>query len=167
MIFILNKKEGKMKKINLLLILSLVAVLFTNCGKFCLEKRPKDIKPIDWENYNSVYDVFYNYYRLCSEQRYEDSEKTIMVSGWLYRLWGGGLILRNIPNHTNENSEYPRISLLAFRVNEELYAKIDTCDLTKKCFVKGELIFGCAEAGLCSTSVPLIIIKNADDIYFE
>jgi predicted secreted protein len=31
--FILNKKEKKMKKINLLLILSLVAVLFTNCGK--------------------------------------------------------------------------------------------------------------------------------------
>ena len=64
-----------MKKICLLLILSLAAVLFAACGKFCLEKCPKDIKPIDWENYNSVYDVFYNYYRLCSEQRYEDSEK--------------------------------------------------------------------------------------------
>jgi len=130
-------------------------------------KPPKNVKPIDWENYNSVYDVFYNYYRLCSEQRYEDNEKTIMVSGWLYRLWGGDFILRNIPNHTNENLEYPWIGIKTFEVEEEFNAKIDTCDLTKKCFVKGELIFACLHSGLCSSSIPLIIIKNADDIYFE
>jgi len=166
MIFTSNKKEGKMKKINLLLILSLAAVLFAAC-KNCMLKPPKNVKPIDWENYNSVYDVFYNYYRLCSEQRYEDNEKTIMVSGWLYRLWGGDFILRNIPNHTNENLEYPWIGIKTFEVEEEFNAKIDTCDLTKKCFVKGELIFACLHSGLCSSSIPLIIIKNADDIYFE
>jgi hypothetical protein len=158
-----------MKKISFLIILCLTAILllFAACDKTCGIKSPKDVKPIDWENYNSVYDVFYNYYRLCSEQRYEDSEKTIMVSGWLYRLWGGYFILRNIPNHTNEDSEFPSIQLLIYGIEKEFIAKIDTCDLTKKCFVKGELIFGCAEAGLCSTSAPLIIIKSVDDIYFE
>jgi len=158
-----------MRKISFLIISCLTAklLLFSACDKACGTKRPKDVKPINWENYNSAYDVFYNYHTLCSEQRYEDSEKTIMVSGWLYRLWGGDFILRNIPNHTNENLEYPWIGIETFEVNKEFNAKIDTCDLTKKCFIKGKLIINCLEKGMCSTSIPEIIISNVDDIYFE
>jgi ABC-type oligopeptide transport system substrate-binding subunit len=71
-----------MKKINLLLILSFAAVLFAACEKNCIGKRSKDVKPIDWENYNDVSTVYWNYVSLYSERKQEDEGKTIKISGW-------------------------------------------------------------------------------------
>ena len=158
-----------MKKISLLLILNLTAILllFIACDKTCVMKPPKDLKPIDWENYNSVYNVFYNYYALCNKQKYEDEKKNIMIYGWIYPQWEGWFILRDSPNNANENLAYPWIRILSFEVETEFQAKLDTCDLTKKCFIKGKLIFNCLHSGMCSTSVPEIIISNLDDVYFE
>ena len=146
---------------RVILYLTTLLLLSASC-----EKIPKDVKPIDWESYNDVYNVFWNYYTLCSKAKNEDAHKNIMIYGWMYPQWGGGLILGDIPNKVNVH-EYPCIDIKFFGIATELQAKLDTCDLTKKCFIKGKLIFNCLNKQMNSKSVPEVIIKNTDDIYFE
>jgi hypothetical protein len=65
------------------LILSFTAVflLFVACNKNCKIKYPKDVKPIDWENYNDVYTVYWNMVHCCSET-IDLQNETIKISGW-------------------------------------------------------------------------------------
>jgi hypothetical protein len=153
----------KPTQIKIILSFILFAIAFSACEKI---KIPKDVKSIDWRNYNDVYDVFWNYYTLCSEIKKGDEDKIIKVYGWIYPQWGGGLILGDRPNKVNER-EYPWIDIRASVLATELQAKLDTCDLTKKCFVEGKLTFNELYTQLGCKSVPEIIIENTDDIYFK
>jgi hypothetical protein len=74
-----------MRKISFLIISCLTAILllFTTCEKNCIGKRPKDVKPIDWENYNDVHTVYWNYVSLYSERKQEDE---------VFTIWGNGIL---------------------------------------------------------------------------
>ena len=48
-------------RFSIVLRFTIVLLLFAGCDKNCKIKYPKDLKPIDWENYNDVYDVIWNY----------------------------------------------------------------------------------------------------------
>jgi hypothetical protein len=50
---------------------------------------------------------------------------------------------------------------------DSLPSKFDTCDLTKKCFVKGELRIKSYPLLYCSHLMPMVAVLNIDDIYFE
>jgi len=162
-----------MKKINLLLILSLAAVLFTACVKDCKIKYPKDIKPIDWKNYNDVHTVFWNYYTLCSETKENDRGKEIKVSGWVSQgKYKSALFFVEDVSKINDNNNTPltigNIPICSEHI--ELQSILDTSDLKKKCYVKGILNFDClyVMSRVCeSKSRPKIYVINADDIYFK
>ena len=164
-----------MKKISFLLILSLTAILFLfiACDKDCKIKYPKDIKPIDWKNYNDVHTVFWNYYTLCSETKEKDRGKEIMVSGWISQgTHKSALFFVEDVSKINDNNNTPsaigNIPITSRYV--ELQSILDTSDITKKCYVRGRLDFDCLYviSRVCeSQSRPKINILSANDIYFK
>ena len=164
-----------MKKIKTIMILCISAMLllFAGCKNKCEIDYPKNIKPIDWENYNDVYTVYWNYHTLCSEIKVEDADKEIMLSGWVR------LPLYNRENYFNlvadvaQAGEYPgpaptlHISIAMYEDSIRYY--LDTCDITRKCFIKGRLDFDCYHmSGVCdSKAYPTVHLLSVKNIYFE
>jgi len=170
-----------MKKI--ILCLTVLILLFSNCKKDCKKRnckeddpckidRPKDVKPIDWENYNSVYDVFWNY-TVPWGKEITDWGKEIMACGWvsyssdkLYKFF-------TLQSDTSLNKAVLPIFLYSYYFPNEceglvdsLNSRFQSADLTKKCFIKGEL--NCIPAGNpCNSVMVMIVINSAKDIYFE
>ena len=167
------------------MIFTAILLLFATCKKSCLQKRPKDVKPIDWENYNDVYDVFWNYNTFCSETKEKDRGKEIMICGWIFHGWNekplrnGGefVVISNEKDIFEPNfSTSTRGTGICVRsyyggqnecLLDSLRIKFDTTDITKKCFIKGILIFKCLHTEKCSKAEPEIILEDINNICFE
>ena len=156
--------------------------LFYGC-ETCKIKYPKNLKPIDWENYNSVRTVFWNYYAPEAKNQ-KDEGKEIMVSGWLshskyYRGNAGVMIIFEDLSKTDINDPIPIESIhircwssrtdTLIDICSDLKNKLDTCNFMEKCYVKGILkIESITMMGSCAVRYrPTILIENADDIYFK
>ena len=165
-----------------ILCLTAILLLFTNCNEDCKENckeeapckidRPKDIKPIDWENYNDVYSVFWNYRTLCSEIKEEDRGREIMVYGWVQPDWDGISVSASMFALKDDRNDiiqaHVEIKTSTDKLEYDLIQKkLDSCDLTKKCFIKGKLDFHCLQIQGCSKSEPQMYLENVTDIYFE
>jgi len=149
-----------------LLILCGLALLCFSCKekKPCGEiKKPKDLKSIDWENYNDVYTVYWNYFGYCSDIREFGRDGDIVsVYGWksnFYDLF----YISAVP----ENNERPNKVIGIKWYSEAIDAKVAAADLTKKCFVRGIVQLPCLHEMGCSVVEVVIFITNLDDIYFE
>lgn len=158
-----------MKKIRFLIVLgiSTLFLTFTACTKNCIGDPPKDLKPIDWNNYNDAYTVYWNYVTKFSKRNIEDEGKIIKVSGW--EVWSLDLFaLSDDPKYTEHIlGNTPReVVWVQFR-DPEIQAMLDTADLTKKCFVKGKLSFVDVGSGVCRKAEPQVIVTNINDIYFD
>ena len=173
MIFILNKKkeEIEMKKGNCLVIvcITVILLLFATCNKDCRIKRPKpkDVKPIDWENYNDVHTVYWNTVHCCSETISRLPSDTIMISGWKPSNLDG-FVLCDYPNTYYGDGTITSIVPIVCYL-PEFRIMLDTCDLTKKCFIKGIIRFDSEyySRGRGCIVEPYIEITNIDDIYFK
>jgi hypothetical protein len=150
-------------------LLSLFAACNKNCEKEnckeeydpCTIERPKDVKPIDWENYNDVYTVYWNYRQKCSEAKVEDVDKDIMIYGWILGSFNNMYLVADKNTGTSGN---PHVLLNA---TLQVHTILETSDLTKKCFIKGKLFLRDFATNDCCSVMPLIVILNANDIYFE
>jgi hypothetical protein len=172
-----------MKKIILYTLI--IILTFSACEKMCKSiKPPKDLKAIDWENYNDVYTVYGNFHTLCSETKEKYRDREILVCGWIWEPLDGGIstslhdgistsefyLMEDLSKARDEqllgNLSIP--ILYYGQTNEELQIKFDTSNLTKKCFVIGKLRFNCLHSGLCSKTYPVIVVNSSsDNIYFE
>ena len=140
--------------------------LFAGCKKQCEMKYPNDIKPVIWNEYNDVHTVFWNYYTFCSEAKEEDKDKIIMITGWLSNDLSDLLLVEDI----SKASIRPMVSIpvISNSTDSSIRIKLDTCDIRKRCYVKGKLFFDCTYGGVCdSKSVPKLFLENADNISFE
>jgi len=63
---------------SLLAICGVILLAFS-CGKNCEIKKPKNIKTIDWENYNDVYTVFWNCEKPCTELSESENFAKVMT----------------------------------------------------------------------------------------
>ena len=155
-----------MKRV-ILCFTALLLLLFATCEKDCI-KRPKNVEPIDWENYNDVYTVYWNTIHLCSETINLPSD-TIKIVGW--RAWSyDAFNLCDDAKYADKNLGYTAaFPCITIECNlPEFKTKLDTCDLTKKCFIKGKLSFFYVEtSGKCCKIGCRIEITNINDIYFE
>ena len=168
-----------MKKTRfLLLFCSAILFLLTACEKHCKIKYPKNIKPIDWENYNDVYTVYWNYHTVSSETNKkieQDRGKEVMIYGYIHGIqWAKFSLIAN-----KDNSNLQVFTRLFFNpydddgyVNfdtlvHQIQTKLDTSDLTKKCFITGKLSATSLGTNYCTWIVPTIIITDINDIYFE
>ena len=174
-----------MKKI--ILCFTVLLLLFANCNKDCKKgnckdddpckiDRPKDLKPIDWDNYNDVYTVCLNLKVDCNDSNNIQTwwKKEIMVCAWVstnkdtvnpqhfclsdkneFKLL---LPVRTYNFFTESNHE---------NFIDSLNSIFESADLTKKCFIKGTLIYFPNTVGMCCYTFPTIVINSANDIYFE
>ena len=153
-----------MKKV----IFSIIAVLllFAACDKNCKIKYPKDLKPIDWENYNDVYTVYWNLAHCCSESINIQSD-TIKISGW--KVQSRDLFALGDDAKCAETLFVPSPSTVVYIDFDflEAYAFLDTCDLTKKCFIKGKINYTPNEFTSRCFIEPKIKVMDINDIYFE
>jgi hypothetical protein len=144
---------------RIVLCITALLLLFASCDKGCKIKRPKDVKPIDWENYNDVYTVYWNCYFLCSEIKDRNMHNKIMIYGWIQNITNGSFSLVDTFNKISSIS----ITMCC----EELQTKLDTIDISKKYFVKGELLFILSNPTECCTTSPEIRVVDINDIYFK
>jgi len=137
--------------------------------------KPKDLKPIDWENYNDVTTVYWNYNKDCLEMwNSSDIRKNIKVCGWIFQGHLGEPI--NIKKFTLLDKEAnifaPNpwvgngvgISINGYFIADSLRNKFSTVDITKKCCISGELYYNEFADDACCWTAPEIIMN---DIYFE
>ena len=147
-----------------------------SCKEFCIEgiNKPSNVFPIDWENYNDVYTVFWNYYTFCTETNENDRNKEIMISGWIYICSNSCRSEISLVEKNRVNDDFPFHIVHVLSSDDDMYkefrAVLDTCDLSKECFIKGKLIFSCDETAptrQCAKSKPFIVLNSIDDIYFK
>jgi len=155
-----------MKKI--FLCFTALLLLFAACEKTCIGKKPKNVKPIDWENYNDVFTVYWNYISSYSKRNQADEGKTIKISGW--RIWSRDAFTLGDDAKCAENFFVPsplESVSIDFYYCPEVRIVLDTSDLTKKCYVTGVLSFFEIEKSCGVIVKPEIIVYNANDIYFK
>ena len=150
----------------------------------CNSKRPTNLKPIDWENYNDVH-TFSLYYRgKCEEEAWllGDEGKTINVSGWMHQNMGwwetqGKIHFFTLIDNKADIYIIPYGGLGIFISTEdpivakELYDKVIMADVSKKMHLRGTLSFSMMhidgiDFGCCIISAS-ITLQSVDDIYFE
>jgi hypothetical protein len=167
-----------------MLIICAVALFAGSCEKNCEVKRPKDLKPIDWENYNDVYTVYWNYvyygYNSPRKINEEDLGKDILICGFANN-WDsrppsatGFIIVDNAKKNLTAKEIFPCISVRPSFWNQDflnqLQTILDTGYLANiKCYVKGKLSFENLTPDMtkCQDYEPVITINNVDDIYFK
>jgi hypothetical protein len=165
-----------MRKISFLIGLCIIIALslLAACDKGCKIKYPKDVKPIDWENYNDVYTVYWNTVHPCSdlcnhpEDFWNYQCDTIKISGW--KAWGYDYFyLCDDAKYAIRDLGYTApFPMMRIRCNLPSFKdKLDTCDLTKKCFIKGILVFESVGEPRCGNHGAHILITDINDIYFE
>jgi len=165
-----------MKKI--ILCFTALLLLFTACkppeDKPCKIYRPKDLRPIDWENYNDVYTVYWNYRTVnfdINDKIEQDRGKNIMIYGWVHfgdfsNIHGFGLRESfNSGLTCNVGADVIQIDSINY-LHEQLQTKLDTSDWTRKCFIKGKLS-SVEFPDNCNWRYPKVIITDINDIYFE
>jgi hypothetical protein len=161
-----------MKKNKFLAIVGLIAIStlvfgFVGCDNTCKIKHPKNLAPIDWENYNDVYTVYWNTVHCCSEIINIQND-TIKISGW--KPWSYDFFyLCDDAKYADKNLGYTAATPIIHIICNlpELSEKLDTSDLTKKCYIKGKICLSSETYPKGCTVEPKIEITNIDDIYFE
>lgn len=165
-------------------IICLVAVFAFSCGiKRCeiVVEKPDDIKPLDRENYNDVFTVFWNYFRNCPAlvNPPPDTIKvfgTIDTGSFKYRssvLSNFRLMDENTECDYILNYPFPSVGIDCYLISYELRKKLDSSDLKRKCYIKGlraEGVVSEDETGFgdkCCFVVPCVNLSSIDDIYFE
>ena len=158
-----------MKKYKLLLIIILsIAFLAQSCQR-CEKKPPKNIPPIDWKNYNETKTIVDNYHwRNCDDHPFGHGE-TIKVCGWIYLNFDKHGKLQPHFSLTDDPWVENGISIavsVSPEIMDDFDNKIGACEVTKKCFVSGELLLVQQHTNCCFLSTE-IKLCNIDDIYFE
>ena len=153
---------------QIILYFTALLLLFVACDKECKIDRPKDVKPIDWENYNDVYTVYWNLVHLSSEPINLQSD-TIKITGWvrlpLYSMEGYFNLVENVSQAGKIPGSVSNPNIIVICPNS-IREYLDTCDLTRQCFIEGLLIFEEAPLKGCK-KVPKIVITNVNDIYLK
>ena len=159
-----------MKRIVLYLIA--ILLLFANC------KIPDSCVPplasgfhneLDWENYNNVQNVLRNTNLECSDPRVkENNSKSIKIYGWLM-VENNKMTMTYDSLYALGQGKFGYYSLPIDCISE-IQTTIATYDLTRKCYLKGELKLEKIMDGkgdFCCQMGARIVLKSINDIYFE
>lgn len=93
-------------KESIFIVASFIVLCITSCEIPCSPiSKPKDLQPIDWENYNDVKTVYYNCVKYCSEKSVLEGKK-VKVCGWKLKNLDGFAI-----SDDSINGSRPAISI--------------------------------------------------------
>ena len=179
----------------ILVVLCSVSLFTFSCIRKCdIEiERPSDVMPICWENYNDAYHVFWNVF--SDKCRLDDTgfstEKTIKISGKFEKreiIRGTKVTVKYVLRGVHEYEHKAIYDIMSIKydfivplvefsfpnnIREEFLEKINSADLTEKCYIEGKLwLFNATNIrsnghDQCCFVVPVIRLYRIDDIYFE
>ena len=168
-----------MKKLSFLMILCLAAILLllANCGEPCKVVKPKDLKPIDWENYNDVKTVYWNTVKLYKDMSHKP--QTVKIAGYIIYspinhmpfLCDDTTILQEIKQNNSISrksivgiagiSDYPSTDF------GDVMRKILDGDLSKKCYIIGTTTLPAIHTGIPCSYTAVYIRTDTNNIYFQ
>ncbi|MDR2907876.1 MAG: hypothetical protein LBU91_07815 [Bacteroidales bacterium] len=127
-------------KATKILLWMCIACIFSACAvkdDFCPPPAGKGINNLDWDNYNEVSLVYANNHLLCSDPRVnENNGKSIKIYGWLVNK---DLQITIIGDSLYASGQTERGYWgIPIACTSDIQATIDTLDLTRKCFLKGD-----------------------------
>jgi len=153
------------------IIVLLLGVLWISAGcDDCKDpKIPKNLPPIDWENYNDVYTACWNF----DKRGWKLDGKPIKIIGWLFMA--GEKVYIDIGQNSfwltkKPGQAYGEDLIVVVRVMDDLIEplqiKFANYDLTQKCYIMGKIQMSqlCLE---CCFRVTEIVITDINDIYIE
>ena len=145
--------------------------IFTSCGiSDCPPiKKPADLKPIDMESFNDVHTVYWHGIHYCEDVDESASLGTIKIYGWINGIDFHSIVLFDLvgdPKDIQAPNIWTKVFVRA-RYSDELKIKLDTADLSKKCYIRGEMSLDCLYSDGCSTTVAEIWLSDINDIWFE
>jgi len=159
-----------------LIVIVLLSIASLSCKENCDINRPKNLKPIDWENYNDAYTAYWNGLKNCSEPGVGNG-KNIKVSGWIRQCPGEKFPINPSLFYLTEEkyriecngAKGTRLSVIPF--NYDFYDSLKIklyANSEKKCYINGILSYdNLYDSGRCCSAVPQIIIYSVNDIKFE
>ena len=160
-------------KISLLLCLLFI---FASCSIYHCSpiKKPADLKPLDLENINDVYTVYWNAKHNCVDIKWMEIGYEITMYGWIFNPYNEWInpthfSLIGDPKYIHEPNTI-KVGGVAVSVRaliDGIGDKLATIDITKKCFVRGFLWFKCAHIDGCSQTGAQIVLRDINDIWFE
>ena len=142
------------------------------------EVPPKSFSPIDWDNYNDVYTIYWNYEIDNSILERGPTGKILKAEGWVVPInWQEEIKpyyfkLIDVPYKQIQTQMdwYERYTVYVRtatpKVGEQLRIKIENSDLSKKCYITGDLVIEFMD-GAWNGYTPIIEITNADNVIFE
>ena len=151
-----------------LLTIWLVALFAFSCKEKC--DKPNDVKPVDWESFNDVYTVYWNF--VTNDFNAIPDGKTIKVCGWVnanpHVSVGAGFLLYDkvVADHYDiylDVSSFSRDDM-----DDKIQELFSNNDLKKKCYVRGKLHK--SRSGNPHSPCryyPSIKLLDIDDFYFE
>jgi len=178
-----------MKKMILILLSFCMFLYSCNKNNHCVdiyEAKPKDLKPIDFENYNDVSTVYWSYLGYCSEinRSWQDREfvlnlnnyldypnqvDSVKVWGWVYEYFlpsTGQFFINSIKNGGSRNKNLS--VFLPVHIGNELSLKLIDVTFPAKCYLYGKVLLPCLEEGTCPNKVTVsLYVNDVTNIYFE
>jgi hypothetical protein len=148
--------------------------LLGGCKGYCKEeskpiKIPADIKPIDTENYNDVYTVYWNYFD--KNATYD----TVLVCGYVivYGTDKSGNLLwyPTLTDDSIKTIDYKgmNISRLELSWNDSISNQVESAinaSIPNKCYIKGIVESRIAYTGKCDFrghNIPILRITNVEE----
>ena len=148
-------------------------------GKYLLFKRQEaDLPPppsIDWDNYNDVFTIQYNYASHdcpSATSPYGNTGKIIKVEGYIVQP---GANLHEIDPCNFYFTDYPN-EIYIFdamiidaipEISEQMWMKFENSDVTGKCYITGHLFIHDLPIGNGCNIFPRVVITDADNVIFE
>ena len=143
------------------------------CGKYVTQK-PANVKPIDTENYNDVYTVYWNYFDNATNPY---SLREVLMCGYVvvYGMDKSGNLLW-YPMLTDDsikaiNYVDMHITKVYFSwsntISDQINSIVNT-SIPNKCYIRGFVELEYTQFNNCETHyIPKLVIVNAEDIYFK
>ena len=146
-------------------VLLLVVVFgFLSCRTYENSCPPPHYNNFDWENYNKVWVIGTTSFE-CSDLKIRQYDgNMIKICGWL-------VIENNEIMITSDSLDISNCCGILINCTPEIQTTISAFDLTRKCFLKGELKLEKFMDGkgdyCCQMGIRRVTLKSIDDIYFE
>ncbi|MDO9154870.1 MAG: hypothetical protein Q7U47_14380 [Paludibacter sp.] len=134
-------------------------------------KKPNDLKPINWKEYNDVNTVYWNLFDRCKDVNWGLEGDSVKIFGFIVQfkyqvIKVTGFSISDKVNVTSKD-RWIDISCFEKKTINKLQLLFDSIDLTKKCYIKGILYFNEMPTQNCCSATPGILINEENDIYFE
>lgn len=156
-------------KTKLTILLVVVILLYScerkigGCAETCYDiEKPANLRPIDWDDWNDAYTVYYTFYDNEEDACYDHDGDTIMCYGNIYVSPYAGIKLE-----VKGSDDLEIVFNLHGSEIDSLYNMLNNTSHSDTCFVKGIHKLFNYDIQCCKIVIPKITVNRIEDIFFK